>query len=68
MIRELERERQNRINEINRRFNDAGRCADDNDYYDRKDNGKHKGWYKKAKNKYWKNGNRIGTMTELNSA
>ncbi|HZH36882.1 MAG TPA: hypothetical protein VEX65_06395 [Flavisolibacter sp.] len=53
-IRQLENDRQRRIDEINRDYNNN----DNRDRYDRKDNGKHKGWYKKAKNKNWKNGKR----------
>lgn len=65
-IRDLERDRQRRIEQINRNYNDR------NDRYDRDDrndrgsqarnakgnNGKHKGWYKKNKNKNWKKGKR----------
>jgi hypothetical protein len=56
-IRQLERDRQQRLAEISRGYNDRDRQYDDDDYA-RKNNGKHKGWYKKAKNKNWKNGNR----------
>lgn len=55
-IRQLERDRQQRLAEISRGYNDRDRRYDDN--YSRKDNGKHKGWYKKGKNKNWKKGNR----------
>lgn len=38
LIHQLEIDRQNRLNDINRRYS--------NDRYERHDNGKHKGWYK----------------------
>lgn len=63
-IRQLENDRQRRINAISRQYkNDERRYDDDDDDYryergDRRDNGKHKGWYKKNKNKNWKKGNR----------
>ena len=50
-IRQLEKDRQVRIRQISRDYNDRY----DND---RGDNGKHKGWYKKDKNKNWKKGKR----------
>jgi hypothetical protein len=49
-IRQLENDRQRRIKEIDRRY------SDQNDRYAKKNNGKHKGWYKKDKNKNWKKG------------
>lgn len=52
MIRQLERERQIRIAEINRQYSNARY----NDRNDKHDNGKHKGWNKKNKNKNWKHG------------
>lgn len=55
MIRQLEMDRRNKINDINRRYDNDYKRYDDNDRYDRHDNGKHKGWYKKDKNKNWKN-------------
>jgi hypothetical protein len=55
-IRQLERDRQQRLAEINRGYNDRDRRYDDD--YDRKDNGKHKGWAKKNKNKNWRKGAR----------
>ena len=58
MIRQLERDRQQRIANINRGYNNRNRDYDDNDRYTRNDNGKHKGWYKKMKNNNWKKGNR----------
>ncbi|HEV7331062.1 MAG TPA: hypothetical protein VGN63_08495 [Flavisolibacter sp.] len=66
-IRQLERDRQRRIDEINRDYNGRNdRRYDDDDRYrrddqarnNRGDNGKHKGWYKKEKNKNWKKGKR----------
>jgi hypothetical protein len=62
-IRQLERDRQKRIANLNRQYNDRSdrdRRYDNNDRYDRSrgDNGKHKGWYKKEKNKNWKKGKR----------
>ncbi len=56
-IRQLERDRQARIKQLNTYDRNRGY---DNDRYDngRKDNGKHKGWYKKEKNKNWKKGKR----------
>ena len=56
MIRQLEQDRRRRIAQENRNDNDRDRRFDDR--YDRKDNGKHKGWYKKEKNKNWKKGKR----------
>lgn len=59
MIRQLERDRQRRIDQINRQNNDSYGNYDDRQY--RKDNGKHKGWYKGKGNphrnggKNWKN-------------
>lgn len=55
-IRQLERDRQRRLDEINRPYN-GNYGGDNDDRYGRKDNGKHKGWYKKGKNKNWKKGN-----------
>lgn len=50
-IRQLEKDRQARIRQLSRDY--------DNNYNnDRGDNGKHKGWYKKDKNKNWKKGRR----------
>lgn len=46
MIRGLERDRQDRINDINRPYNDYRRYND---------NGKHKGWFKKNKHKHCEN-------------
>lgn len=51
-IRQLERDRQQRIRQIDNY--DRGRGNDDR--YDRGNNGKHKGWNKKQKNKNWKKG------------
>lgn len=55
-IRQLERDRQRRVNDISRRSNNDRNYEDDR--YERRDNGKHKGWYKKNKNKNWKKGKR----------
>lgn len=55
MIRQLEKDRQRRIADITRSYNNRNDRYDD-DRYNRHDNGKHKGWYKKEKNKKWKNG------------
>ena len=55
-IRQLERDRQARIRQVNGSY-DNNRNDDDR-YQKRKDNGKHKGWNKKQKNKNWKKGNR----------
>ncbi|HYO21855.1 MAG TPA: DUF1542 domain-containing protein, partial [Flavisolibacter sp.] len=52
-IRQLERDRQARIRQLNNY--DRNRNYDD-DRYERKNNGKHKGWNKKQKNKNWKKG------------
>lgn len=66
-IRQLERDRQRKLEEINRGYNDRNdRRYDDDDRYRGNDharnakgnNGKHKGWYKKDKNKNWKKGKR----------
>ncbi|NTS41485.1 hypothetical protein HRG84_11275 [Flavisolibacter sp. BT320] len=65
-IRQLERDRQQRIAEINRGYNDRNDRRYDDDRYSRGEqarhakgnNGKHKGWYKKEKNKNWKKGKR----------
>jgi hypothetical protein len=58
-IRQLEKDRQARIRQINNSYNGGRRRYEDGDRYEaRKDNGKHKGWYKKDKNKNWKKGNR----------
>lgn len=71
-IRQLERDRQRRISDLNRRYSDRDNNRDrdrdrdhdhdddDDRYENRGDNGKHKGWYKKDKNKNWKKGNRKG--------
>jgi hypothetical protein len=53
-IRQLERDRQRRIQQINSANNNGGYRNDD----DCNNNGKHKGWNKKNKNKNWKKGNR----------
>lgn len=61
-IRQLEQDRQRRINDINRQYSTSNRRYD-NDRYDnrnynrneRHDNGKHKGWYKGKGNPH-KNG------------
>lgn len=54
MIRQLEKDRQSRIRQLG---NYGDREYDDDRYNsNRKDNGKHKGWYKKEKNKNWKKG------------
>ena len=55
-IRQLERDRQSRIRQVG--DYDRDRDYDDDNYNNRKDNGKHKGWYKKGKNKNWKKGKR----------
>lgn len=58
MIRQLERDRQRRIDQISRQNN---RYDNYDDRYERRDNGKHKGWYKGKGNphrnggKNWKN-------------
>lgn len=63
-IRDLERDRQRRMEQINRNYNDRNERNERNDRYDRddrysrNDNGKHKGWYKKEKNKNGKKGKR----------
>ncbi len=65
-IRQLERDRQQRIAEINRGYNDRNDRRYDDDRYSRGEqarhakgnNGKHKGWYKKEKNKNWKKAKR----------
>jgi hypothetical protein len=59
MIRQLERDRQRRINDISRQYNDG--YGNDNNRNYKKDNGKHKGWTKGKGNphknggKNWKN-------------
>ena len=59
VIRQLERDRQRRISEVSRNYDDRNGNYNDNDRNgNRGDNGKHKGWYKKNKNKNWKKGNR----------
>lgn len=60
-IRQLEQDRQQRMAELSRQYdNNNGRYDDgryDNDNRnDRRDNGKHKGWYKNGKGNSWKNG------------
>lgn len=57
-IRQLEKDRQARIKQINKSYDRNGRYDDDRDRYEKRNNGKHKGWNKKAKNKNWKKGNR----------
>lgn len=59
-IRQLERDRQARIKQVNGSYNrNRDRDDDDDDRYEnRRNNGKHKGWNKKQKNKNWKKGNR----------
>ncbi len=63
-IQDLERDRQRRIEQINRNYDgrndryDRDERYDRDDRYSRGDNGKHKGWYKKDKNKNWKKGKR----------
>jgi hypothetical protein len=65
-IRDLERDRQRRIEQINRGYNSRNDRRYDDDRYSRGEqaryakgnNGKHKGWYKKDKNKNWKKGKR----------
>lgn len=54
-IRQLERDRRQQLDRMNRK-NNRDRRYEENDRYSRSDNGKHKGWYKKAKNKNWRNG------------
>jgi hypothetical protein len=56
-IRQLEQDRQRRIAALNRSYRDRNDRYDD-DRYARNNNGKHKGWYKKNKNKNWKKGQR----------
>jgi hypothetical protein len=56
MIRQLEKDRQNRINQIRRANENNSKKDRYNDRNERRDNGKHKGWYKKAKNKNWRKG------------
>lgn len=57
IIRELERDRQRRISQVNGDDNRRNRRYENDDRYERKgDNGKHKGWYKKNKNKNGKKG------------
>jgi len=51
-IRQLERGRQERIRQID----NYDRRRGNDDRYDRGNNGKHKGWNKKQKNKNWKKG------------
>ena len=51
-IRQLEKDRQKRIQQINSSYNDSGYNKN------RGNNGKHKGWNKKSKNKNWKKGHR----------
>jgi hypothetical protein len=51
-IRQLEKDRQKRLQQINSQYNNGYERNDD-----RRDNGKHKGWNKKNKNKNWKKGN-----------
>ena len=53
-IRQLERDRQQRIREINQYY-ERNSGYDDGRYNKPHDNGKHKGWYKN-KNKNWKKG------------
>jgi len=66
-IRQLEVDRQRRIDDLNRQYNnrsgqysndryDRNDRYDNNNRYDKRDNGKHKGWYKNGKNNNWKNG------------
>lgn len=55
-IRQLEKDRQARIKQLNRSYNDDNRYDDNR--YGKKNNGKHKGWNKKSKNNNWKKGNR----------
>ncbi len=55
-IRQLERDRQQRLAQISRGYNNRDRRYDDD--WNRDDNGRHKGWAKKNKNKRWKKGNR----------
>ncbi|HZH64179.1 MAG TPA: DUF1542 domain-containing protein [Flavisolibacter sp.] len=51
-IRQLEKDRQKRLQQINSQYNNNyGRNGN------RQNNGKHKGWNKKNKNKNWKKGN-----------
>ncbi|MBB1286685.1 DUF1542 domain-containing protein [Flavisolibacter sp. BT320] len=65
-IRDLERDRQRKIEQINRGYNSRDDRRYDDDRYSRDEqaryakgnNGKHKGWYKKDKNKNWKKGKR----------
>ena len=52
-IRQLERDRQARIRQINNSY-DKGSYSREQ----KGNNGKHKGWYKKEKNKNWKKGQR----------
>lgn len=57
-IRQLEQDRQRRIAELNRGYNNRDRRYYNDERYDKGNNGKHKGWYKKEKNKNWKKGHR----------
>lgn len=58
MIRQLQRDRQQRLKALGHRYNDRNRRYDDDDRYTKNNNGKHKGWNKSSKNKNWKKGNR----------
>lgn len=52
-IRQLEKDRQVRLRQISRYDRNGDR---DDDRYGKRNNGKHKGWNKKQKNKNWKKG------------
>lgn len=47
MIKQLERDRRQQLARVNRNFNNRDRRYNDNARYAKKNNGKHKGWYKK---------------------
>lgn len=66
MIRQLERDRQRRINQINNRYDGSNnndgydrKRRNGDDEYDRKDNGKHLGWEKGVGNPH-RNGGKPG--------
>ena len=57
-IRDLERDRQRRLEQIDRNYNGRNDRYARDGRYSKGNNGKHKGWYKKEKNKNWKKGQR----------
>lgn len=60
-VRQLERDRQRRIEEISRQYNGNYNGNGNNNCHsrdDRNNNSKRNGWYKKSKNDNWRKGNR----------